>query len=142
MTWEEKCRLIPSDPVTCAHQFDYQVQTFIRQFLLSHSAPLGDVNDWFYRVEFQQRGSPHIHMLIWIRGAPKFGINNDAHVIHSIITCSKPPDERQALKELVTRQVPQSLSHLSNCEKLETVILYSLADVSAEKGTLCILEPN
>lgn len=25
MTWEEKCRLIQSDPVTCACQFDYQV---------------------------------------------------------------------------------------------------------------------
>ena len=62
MTWEEKCRLIQSDPVTCARQFDYQVQTFIRDFLLSDCAPLGQVEDWFYRVEFQQRGSPHIHI--------------------------------------------------------------------------------
>lgn len=81
MTWEEKCRLIQSDPVTCARQFDYQVQIFIREFLLSDCAPLGQVEDCFYRVEFQQRGSPHIHMLI----------NPDAHVIHyidSIITCA------------------------------------------------------
>jgi len=107
MTWEDKCRLIQSDPVTCARQFDYQVQTFIRDFLPSDCAPLGKVEDWFFRVEFQQRGSPHIHMLIWIKDAPKFGLNSDAHVIDyidSIITCAKPPDDRQELKELVSRQ--------------------------------------
>ena len=45
MTWEEKCWLIQSDPVTCARQFDYQVQTFIRDFLQSDCAPLGQVED-------------------------------------------------------------------------------------------------
>lgn len=34
MSWEDKCRLIQSDPVTCARQFDHQVHTFIRDFLL------------------------------------------------------------------------------------------------------------
>ena len=142
MTWEEKCRLIQSDPVTCARQFDYQVQTFIRDFLLSDCAPLGQVEDWFYRVEFQQRGSPHIHMLIWIKDAPKFKVNPDAHVIHyidSIITCGKPTDDRQELKELVNRQYH---NHCCTCLKKrncnicrfnypqppmrETVILYPL----------------
>ena len=142
MTWEEKCRLIQSDPVTCARQFDYQVQTFIRDFLLSDCAPLGQVEDWFYRVEFQQRGSPHIHMLIWIKDAPKFRVNPDAHVIHyidSIITCAKPTDDRQELKELVNRQYH---NHSRTCLKKrncnicrfnypqppmrETVILYPL----------------
>ena len=142
MTWEEKCRLIQSDPVTCARQFDYQVQTFIRDFLLSDCAPLGQVEDWFYRVEFQQRGSPHIHMLIWIKDVPKFRVNPDAHVIHyidSIITCAKPTDDRQELKELVNRQYH---NHSRTCLKKrncnicrfnypqppmrETVILYPL----------------
>lgn len=30
------------------------------------------MSDWFYRVEYQQRGSPHIHMMIWIENAPAF----------------------------------------------------------------------
>lgn len=81
MTWEDKCRQIQSDPVTCARQFDYQVQTFIRDVLRRDCAPLGQVEDWFYRVEFQQRGSPHTHMLIWIKDAPKFGINSDTDAI-------------------------------------------------------------
>ncbi len=35
LTWEEKCRLIQSDPVTCARHFDYQFNTFLKSFLMS-----------------------------------------------------------------------------------------------------------
>ena len=63
--WEDRCRLIQSDPVTCARHFDYQVNQFLTHFLLSSSELLGKISDWFYRVECQQRGSPHIHMLIY-----------------------------------------------------------------------------
>ena len=33
LNWEEKCRLIQSDPVTCARHFDYQINQFLRKFL-------------------------------------------------------------------------------------------------------------
>ncbi len=72
LNWEEKSRLIQSDPVTCARHFDYQFNQFIQNFLLSEAGALGKIADWFYRVEYQQRGSPHIHMLIWLENAPKF----------------------------------------------------------------------
>lgn len=73
MTWNEKSRLIRSDPVTVARYFDYRVQQFFKTFLLASTSPLGVVEDFFYRIEFQQRGSPHIHGVLWIQNAPKFG---------------------------------------------------------------------
>ena len=48
LSWEEKERLIQSDPVTCAHHFDYQVQQLIGKVLLSKVSPLGKIEDWFY----------------------------------------------------------------------------------------------
>lgn len=30
----------------------------------------GPVKDYFWRVEFQKNGSPHVHMLFWIECAP------------------------------------------------------------------------
>ena len=36
---------------------------------MSSVAPLHKIADWFYRVEDQQRGSPHIHKLIWFENA-------------------------------------------------------------------------
>ena len=41
MNWDDKCRLIQSDPVTCARHFDYQISQFITNFLLNKAQPLG-----------------------------------------------------------------------------------------------------
>ena len=91
LTWEGKCRLIQCDPVTCARHFDYQFNTFLKDFLTSECALLGKLKDWFYRVECQQQGLPHIHMLIWLENAPVFGVDKDEDVIvfiDQIITCT------------------------------------------------------
>ena len=50
--WEDRCRLIQSDPVTCARHFDYQVNQFLTNFLLSSAEPLGKISNWFYHVEY------------------------------------------------------------------------------------------
>lgn len=41
--------------------------------ILSPAQPISEVEDYFYRVEFQARGSPLIHLLVWVKDAPKFG---------------------------------------------------------------------
>ena len=48
LNWEDTCRLIQSDPVTCARHFDYQFNTFLKTFLMSDIAPLGKIKDYFY----------------------------------------------------------------------------------------------
>ena len=116
LTWDDRCRLIQSDPVTCAKHFDFQFNTFLKDVLTSELAPVGKVKDWFYRVEYQQRGSPHIHMLIWLEGAPVFGVDKDEDVvayIDSIITCRKP-DNNTELLDLVCRQTRR---HSHTCRK-------------------------
>ena len=50
LNWEEKCKLIQNDPVTCARHFDYQINQFLRKFLMSSLPPLGKIADSFYRV--------------------------------------------------------------------------------------------
>ena len=35
--------------------------------------PLGKTKYYALRVEFQERGSPHVHAFIWILNAPKIG---------------------------------------------------------------------
>ena len=85
-------------------------------FLLSSAQPLGTISDWFYRVEYQQRGSPHIHMLMWLDGAPEFQVKSDAEVtgfIDNIITFQNPTDNPEILS-LVNRQVYR---HSRSCRK-------------------------
>ena len=81
MTWQKKSELIQKDPITCARNFEHMVQLFIHDFIKSSCQPIGEVNDFFYRVEFQQRGSPHIHGLFWIKNAPEYGRDCDGDII-------------------------------------------------------------
>ena len=117
LNWEEKStRLIQSDPVTCARHFDYQFNQFLRYFLMSNAAHLGKVADWFYRVEYQQRGTPHIHMLIWLEDAPVYGSDSDDELtsfIDEIITCKMPSNDSE-LALLVNRQIHR---HSQTCRK-------------------------
>ncbi len=80
MDWEHKSKLIKADPVTCARFFDNRVQEFINNVLKSPHFPLGKVQDMFLRVEFQQRGSPHIHMMVWLKDAPKYELGNEKEI--------------------------------------------------------------
>ena len=72
MAWEQKSDLIQKDPVTCARNFEHIVQLLIRGVLKSSVMPIGEIADYFYKVEFQQRGSPHIHGLFWVKEAPEY----------------------------------------------------------------------
>lgn len=71
--WQEKCKLIKSDPINCARYFDTRIQCFINSVLKSHSQPIGEIADYFGRIEFKPRGSPHTHLLVWIKDAPVYG---------------------------------------------------------------------
>ncbi len=38
----------------------------------------------FFRIEFQQRGSPHVHALIWSKNAPDLDNNSEAEVLEYV----------------------------------------------------------
>ena len=114
LTWQEKTRLVQKDPVTCSRYFDHRVQEFLNTVLKNEIEPIGKVLDFFYRVEFQQRGSPHIHMLIWIENAPKLEKNTEEEIIQFVdnyLTCSTDDEEIGELVEL------QSHKHSKSCRK-------------------------
>ena len=49
-----------------AHQFSHRFQAFIIIIFNGASKPIGEIKDYFWRFEFQQRGSPYIHSLWWV----------------------------------------------------------------------------
>lgn len=57
---------------------------FMNSVLRSDHHPIGIVKDFFYRTEFQQRGSPHIHMIVWIENAPKYHENNEQEIVNYV----------------------------------------------------------
>ena len=97
---------------------------------MSPSHPLGKVIDYFYRIEFQQRGSPHVHCLFWIENAPRIDRKTDAEVaqfIDTYITCETPHETDRELHEVVTAVQKHSTRHSKTCRKKNTVCRFNLA---------------
>ena len=46
--------------------------------------PLGEISDHVIKIEFQMRGTPHAHCLLWIKGAPKIDNPSDDAVCEFI----------------------------------------------------------
>jgi hypothetical protein len=62
--------MLLGNQVGAARHFDHRWHEFMKWFTTDPTQPLGNIVDFFWRVEFQQRGSPHVHMLLWVDGAP------------------------------------------------------------------------
>ncbi|XP_055017901.1 uncharacterized protein LOC129411312 [Boleophthalmus pectinirostris] len=96
---------------------------FLKLVLLSSAHPLGKIVDYFYRVEFQARGSAHIHALFWVQDAPRIDQNTDEEVIAFVdkyITCQLPEDDPKLLEMVKTLQT-HSKHHSKTCRKNKTV---------------------
>ena len=115
MDWDHVTKLVSSDPVTCARYFNNRTETFIRDVLGSPHNPIHEVTDYVYRVEFQHRGSPHIHMLIWTKNAPEYGQNKEDEILHfneRYVSCSIDiPDHEKQYVDL------QRHRHSRSCRK-------------------------
>ena len=72
MSFEEKSKWLRQNPVTAARHFQYRLNTFFQIFLKSKAHPLGELEDYAIRIEFQARGSPHAHTILWIKVAHIF----------------------------------------------------------------------
>ena len=114
MTWEQKIKLIQKDPVTCSRYFDHRVQQFIKVVLKSSHGFLGKITDYFYRVEFQQRGSPHIHMIVWVENAPKYNSSTNEEITTYVDKYLKCCSDEAHLHDLIQLQIHK---HSRTCRK-------------------------
>ena len=114
MTWEEKTTWLKRNPVTAARHFQYRLDQFWKTFITSKAKPIGEVNDYMIRIEFQARGSPHAHTILWIKDAPQYGKDSDENItqfIDKYQVCSYPHDDEE-LQSLVQLQ---KHTHSSSC---------------------------
>ena len=100
-----------------ARHFQYRVEAFFKEIIVD--GPLGKVIYYAIRVEFQVRGSPHIHSFLWILNAPIMTKDNtDEYVtfVDTIVRAFIPAiEENTELHKLVTTY--QIHSHLKSCRK-------------------------
>ena len=114
LTWQEKTKLVQKDPVTCSRYFDHRVQEFLNTVLKSSCDPIGKLLDFFYRVEFQQRGSPHIHMLVCIENAPTLETHSEKEIVQFVDQYLTSNTDNEKTANLVGLQ---SHKHSKTCRK-------------------------
>ncbi|XP_048251539.1 uncharacterized protein LOC125379306 [Haliotis rufescens] len=129
LDWSEKCSVLRKNPVTAARMFDQRFHCFLKEVIMSPAEPIGKIKDYFYRVEFQHRGSPHTHCLFWVENAPKIDKDNDETVkcfIDRYITCEMPSVENdEELFDIVNSVQKHSKRHSKTCKKNGTTCRFN-----------------
>ena len=116
MSLDEKSNWLRCNPVTAARHFQYRLKSFFQDVLMSTAQPLGEIVDFAIRVEFQARGPPHAHCVLWVKDAPKYGVDSNDDVcifIDQYVSCAISADDCN-LKELVL--LLQQHRHSSYCK--------------------------
>ena len=156
LSYSEKCSLLNVNPVIVAKHFQYRVETFFRDVLLSSIHPIGKIVYYALRIEFQMRGSPHLHSLIWTADCPELTVDNveeytkyiDDHVQGSL------PDKQKDAEYFELVRLYQRHTHSRSCRKYknipcrfnfgqfftnETIVSKPLADdISDEQRTILL----
>lgn len=124
LDWSEKNEVLKSNPVTVARMFEHRFHVFQTDVILSPVEPIGKVADYFQRVEFQQRGSPHMHCLYWVENAPKLDQDGEEAVckfIDKYVSCALPAEhEDPELRDIVLAVQQHSKKHSKSCRKKGT----------------------
>ena len=94
MSTADRSTYLCQNPITGVWMFQHRLEAFFSQYLLSDTHPLGHITDYMIKIEFQMRGSPHAHCLLWVKDAPKTDKDPDDVVcafIDKYITAVRPP---------------------------------------------------
>lgn len=118
----EKARLIRSDPVTCALYFEHRFKE-LKKTWYQKDGPLAgyEIAHLYYRIEFQHRGSPHVHMVIWLKNAPQYDPNDDTceeritTFIDSIATTSLDEKDLEGIEDVIKYQYHKCTA---SCKKI------------------------
>jgi hypothetical protein len=112
--YKDRANILSEFPVIAARYFNRRFLILLKLLLKTDHILGGKIIDYWYRVEFQSRGSPHIHMLTWIANCPLFNTEEGIKLIESIIKVQKNSGDSE-LNELVNRLQPHNCKQ--TCKK-------------------------
>ena len=88
-------KLCVEDPVSVSRKYSLKFHAFFREIIMKGQV-LGIVDHFYWKKEYQNRGAPHYHVLLWIRDAPVIDRDEPEKVLDFIqerITCSIPDEK-------------------------------------------------
>ena len=119
----ERSKYLHQNPATGVRMFQHRIQSLFTQYLLSDAHPLGEITDYVIKIEFQMRGSPHAHCLLWVKDAPKIDHDPDEVVIDFIdkyTTATLPSHDHAYEKDRKMMENLQNHTHSDYCRRKNT----------------------
>lgn len=127
LTYEEayKCENVSSfmrnDPLMTDLCFNCPFKYFLNDVILDKHQPFGQIQDYFGRIEFQNRGNSHMPMCLWVKDFPTEVTENNrqffVRYIDKKIPANIPKNESEFCK-YVTKF--QAHSHTTYCQNRRT----------------------
>ena len=112
--------LMKKDPYMTAVHFQRRYNALFKFILKSRKKPLGEIEDFFCRVEFQNRGSPHYHLFYWIKDIPVVTDAKTADIALTYIDktiCTCLPDKNSDVQFYKLVKQLQTHTHTDYCMK-------------------------
>ena len=114
----QKLYLLKTHPVQAVMFFERRLDIFLAKVKRSKDKPIGEVDDYWIRIEFQSRGSPHVHSFWWIKDAPSAATVEGKRSMPAFIDkhiSTQLPENDGNLRQLVEQL--QCHKHTSTCYK-------------------------
>lgn len=96
MTWERKAFCLRTNPMTATRHFDHRLQLFMDILVYGQSRLIGQVVHFRYCIEIQQWGSPHSHMVVWMKDPPHISEDTKESVhnfVSEYVSCTMPQND-------------------------------------------------
>ena len=109
--------------------FQHRIEAFFSEYLLSDAHPLGHITDYVIKIEFQMKGSPHAHFLLWVKDTPKIDKDSDDVIcafIDKYITAVIPPIAPENEHQIKLMENLQKHTHSDYCCRNKLVIFVFL----------------
>ena len=104
-------KMLQENPVMAARIFKLRIASVLKTLLKKnggHGNALGILQDYWFRYEFQDRGSPHLHGLLWSNlEHPDYGSYDGNQLCNLMV--SKNIEDRRKLCEIVDQYVSCSV---------------------------------
>ena len=115
----DRRRYLCQNPITGVWMFQHRIEAFFSEYILSAAHPLGHITDYVIKIEFQMRGSPHAHCLLWVKDPPK--IDKDPDDIYAFIdkyiTAVIPPIAPENEHHIKLMENLQKHTHSDYCHR-------------------------
>ena len=123
-------RYLVENPDIASRHFQRRFNSFFEHVLQGQEQPLGEITDHFWRIEFQKRGSPHVHGLLWVKDAP------------DVLALSETDEGREELAKFVDKYISASTMTNEELAVCDCARCVAKADTTSTRDILTERPPN